>query len=161
MSFFPGDEKRDVFPFKVTNKALIPELGAVHELHSRETQCSPRTSSCVPLESLPASGTEPWGLSQGPCAAPEVPGGASCPRSRAGGLEVPGQGLSAPSLPLSLAVAQKLCHLLGMNVMEFTRAILTPRIKVGRDYVQKAQTKEQVRFKRCFKDQVKLVLISC
>ncbi|TKS91523.1 Myosin heavy chain 10 Myosin heavy chain, non-muscle IIb Non-muscle myosin heavy chain [Collichthys lucidus] len=39
--------------------------------------------------------------------------------------------------------AQKLCHLLGMNVMEFTRAILTPRIKVGRDYVQKAQTKEQ------------------
>jgi myosin protein heavy chain len=31
-----------------------------------------------------------------------------------------------------------------MNVMEFTRAILTPRIKVGRDYVQKAQTKEQV-----------------
>ncbi|KAH0629587.1 hypothetical protein JD844_011777 [Phrynosoma platyrhinos] len=41
-------------------------------------------------------------------------------------------------------VAQKLCHLLGMNVMEFTRAILTPRIKVGRDYVQKAQTKEQL-----------------
>lgn len=45
---------------------------------------------------------------------------------------------------VSIAVAQKLCHLLGMNVMEFTRAILTPRIKVGRDYVQKAQTKEQV-----------------
>lgn len=45
---------------------------------------------------------------------------------------------------IPIAVAQKLCHLLGMNVMEFTRAILTPRIKVGRDYVQKAQTKEQV-----------------
>ncbi|XP_058531219.1 myosin-10 isoform X1 [Ochotona princeps] len=43
-------------------------------------------------------------------------------------------------------VAQKLCHLLGMSVMEFTRAILTPRIKVGRDYVQKAQTKEQADF---------------
>nr|XP_014352030.1 PREDICTED: myosin-10 [Latimeria chalumnae] len=42
--------------------------------------------------------------------------------------------------------AQKLCHLLGLNVMEFTRAILTPRIKVGRDYVQKAQTKEQADF---------------
>ncbi|KAL7990070.1 hypothetical protein Chor_012736 [Crotalus horridus] len=42
--------------------------------------------------------------------------------------------------------AQKLCHLLGMNVTEFTRAILTPRIKVGRDYVQKAQTKEQADF---------------
>lgn len=49
------------------------------------------------------------------------------------------------SCVLALPAAQKLCHLLGMNVMEFTRAILTPRIKVGRDYVQKAQTKEQVR----------------
>ena len=45
---------------------------------------------------------------------------------------------------LCLPAAQKLCHLLGLNVMEFTRAILSPRIKVGRDYVQKAQTKEQV-----------------
>lgn len=40
--------------------------------------------------------------------------------------------------------AQKLCHLLALNVTEFSRAILMPRIKVGRDYVQKAQTKEQV-----------------
>lgn len=45
---------------------------------------------------------------------------------------------------MCFSAAQKLCHLLGMNVMEFTRAILSPRIKVGRDYVQKAQTKEQV-----------------
>lgn len=37
-------------------------------------------------------------------------------------------------------------HLLGINVTDFTRGILTPRIKVGRDYVQKAQTKEQVRY---------------
>lgn len=47
------------------------------------------------------------------------------------------------SMPDNTA-AQKLCHLLGINVLEFTRAILTPRIKVGREYVQKAQTKEQV-----------------
>lgn len=40
--------------------------------------------------------------------------------------------------------AQKVCHLVGINVTDFTRAILTPRIKVGRDVVQKAQTKEQV-----------------
>lgn len=40
--------------------------------------------------------------------------------------------------------AQKLCHLLGISVLEFSRAILTPRIKVGREYVQKAQTKQQV-----------------
>lgn len=33
---------------------------------------------------------------------------------------------------------------MGINVTDFTRAILTPRIKVGRDVVQKAQTKEQV-----------------
>ncbi|XP_035769813.1 myosin-10 isoform X5 [Neolamprologus brichardi] len=49
------------------------------------------------------------------------------------------------SMPDNTA-AQKLCHLLGINVLEFTRAILTPRIKVGREYVQKAQTKEQADF---------------
>uniref|UniRef100_A0A3Q3X794 Uncharacterized protein n=1 Tax=Mola mola TaxID=94237 RepID=A0A3Q3X794_MOLML len=49
------------------------------------------------------------------------------------------------SMPDNTA-AQKLCHLLGINVLEFTRSILTPRIKVGREYVQKAQTKEQADF---------------
>lgn len=49
---------------------------------------------------------------------------------------------------ISLFVAaQKVCHLQGINVTDFTRAILTPRIKVGREMVQKAQTKEQVRQK--------------
>nr|CAG4640602.1 EOG090X00BY [Eulimnadia texana] len=43
-------------------------------------------------------------------------------------------------------VAQKIAHLLGMNVTELTKAFLKPRIKVGRDYVTKAQTKEQVEF---------------
>lgn len=42
--------------------------------------------------------------------------------------------------------AQKCCHLMGINVTDFTRCILTPRIKVGRDLVQKAQTKEQADF---------------
>ncbi|NXG37562.1 MYH9 protein, partial [Dromaius novaehollandiae] len=46
------------------------------------------------------------------------------------------------SMPDNTA-AQKVSHLLGINVTDFTRGILTPRIKVGRDYVQKAQTKEQ------------------
>lgn len=45
-----------------------------------------------------------------------------------------------------LSAAQKVSHLLGMNVTDFTRAILTPRIKVGRDCVQKAQTQEQAEF---------------
>ena len=44
----------------------------------------------------------------------------------------------------SLAVAQKVCHLLGIPVTEFSKAVLRPKVKVGRDYVQKAQTKAQV-----------------
>lgn len=49
-------------------------------------------------------------------------------------------------------VAQQLSSLLGMCVVEFTRALLKPKIKVGRDSVQKAQTKEQVRSSYCFHD---------
>ncbi|KAE8611178.1 hypothetical protein XENTR_v10012358 [Xenopus tropicalis] len=49
------------------------------------------------------------------------------------------------SMPDNTA-AQKLCHLMGINVNDFTRGILLPRIKVGRDFVQKAQTKEQADF---------------
>jgi myosin protein heavy chain len=42
-------------------------------------------------------------------------------------------------------VAQKVAHLLGVPVTEMTKAFLKPRIKVGREHVSKAQTKEQVR----------------
>ena len=42
-------------------------------------------------------------------------------------------------------VAQKIAHLLGLSVTDMTKAFMKPRIKVGRDYVTKAQTKEQVR----------------
>ncbi|XP_030645705.1 myosin-11 [Chanos chanos] len=49
------------------------------------------------------------------------------------------------SMPDTTA-AQKVCHLQGINLTDFTRAILTPRIKVGREVVQKAQTKEQADF---------------
>ncbi|XP_018419718.1 PREDICTED: myosin-11 isoform X3 [Nanorana parkeri] len=49
------------------------------------------------------------------------------------------------SLPDDTA-AQKSCHLMGINVTDFTRSMLSPRIKVGRDFVQKAQTKEQADF---------------
>lgn len=41
-------------------------------------------------------------------------------------------------------VAQKIAHLLGLSVTEMTKAFLKPRIKVGREFVTKAQTKEQV-----------------
>merc|ERR1719225_506320 len=42
--------------------------------------------------------------------------------------------------------AQKVAHLLGIQVTDLTKAFLKPRIKVGRDYVTKAQSKEQVEF---------------
>lgn len=42
-------------------------------------------------------------------------------------------------------VAQKVAHLLGLSITDMTKAFLKPRIKVGRDFVTKAQTKEQVR----------------
>jgi len=41
-------------------------------------------------------------------------------------------------------VAQKVCHLIGVPVVELTKAFLRPRIRVGREFVTKAQTKEQV-----------------
>merc|ERR1719334_838901 len=43
-------------------------------------------------------------------------------------------------------VAQKVAHLLGIQVTALTQAFLKPKIKVGRDSVTKAQTKEQVEF---------------
>jgi len=43
-------------------------------------------------------------------------------------------------------VAQKVCHLFGLNVLDFTRSLLKPKLKVGRDFVTKAQNKEQVEF---------------
>lgn len=51
------------------------------------------------------------------------------------------------SCSIGFPVAQKVCHLQGIHLTDFTKAILTPRIKVGRELVQKAQTKEQVKHK--------------
>ncbi|PAV89637.1 hypothetical protein WR25_16678 isoform E [Diploscapter pachys] len=43
-------------------------------------------------------------------------------------------------------VIQKACHLLGLHVVELAKAFLRPRIKVGREFVNKAQSKEQAEF---------------
>lgn len=40
-------------------------------------------------------------------------------------------------------VAQKISHLLGLNVTEMVKAFLRPKLLVGREKVTKAQTKEQ------------------
>lgn len=53
--------------------------------------------------------------------------------------------ISLHILYIYFSVAQKACHLLGLSVTTMTQAFLKPKIKVGRDYVTKAQTKEQVR----------------
>lgn len=41
-------------------------------------------------------------------------------------------------------VAQRVSHLLGLQVSDMTKAFLRPKLKVGREFVTKAQTKEQV-----------------
>ena len=43
-------------------------------------------------------------------------------------------------------VAQKVCYLFGLNVTDFTRSLLKPKLKVGRDFVTRAQNKEQVEY---------------
>lgn len=40
--------------------------------------------------------------------------------------------------------AQKVCHLLGVPVTDVVRSFLKPKLKVGRDFVTKAQTQAQV-----------------
>lgn len=76
-------------------------------------------------------------------------GKAGVPPTAWGSHPLPHSSLSPPPsadpiLCVLPSAAQKLCRLLGLGVTDFSRALLTPRIKVGRDYVQKAQTKEQV-----------------
>jgi len=43
-------------------------------------------------------------------------------------------------------IAQKICHLLGIAITDFTKSLLKPKVKVGREFTQKAQTKAQVEF---------------
>lgn len=40
---------------------------------------------------------------------------------------------------------RKACHLLGINPEAFTKALLHPRVRAGHEWVEKAQTPEQVR----------------
>jgi myosin protein heavy chain len=39
--------------------------------------------------------------------------------------------------------AERVCHLLGLPVAEFTRAVLRPRVLAGREWVSQARTKQQ------------------
>ncbi|KAG8835466.1 hypothetical protein FRC17_003033 [Serendipita sp. 399] len=41
------------------------------------------------------------------------------------------------------AQAEKVCHLLGISVQEFTKAVLRPRVLAGREWVTQARTRQQ------------------
>jgi myosin protein heavy chain len=50
-----------------------------------------------------------------------------------------------PPHPAFPTVCQKVCHLTNINVVDFTRCLLKPKVKAGHEFVHKQQTKEQVR----------------
>lgn len=41
------------------------------------------------------------------------------------------------------AQAEKACHLLGISIQEFTKAVLRPKVLAGREWVAQARTKQQ------------------
>lgn len=46
--------------------------------------------------------------------------------------------------PESIEQARKVCQLLGIHMDDFVKALLHPRVKAGREWVEKVQTPEQV-----------------
>ncbi|KAI9695885.1 MAG: hypothetical protein M1836_006002 [Candelina mexicana] len=47
--------------------------------------------------------------------------------------------------PEAFAQAEKVCHLLGIPLEPFIKGLLHPRVKAGREWVEKVQTPDQVR----------------
>lgn len=45
--------------------------------------------------------------------------------------------------PASQSTAEKVCHLLGIPVKDFTRSVLSPKVRAGREWVTQARTKKQ------------------
>jgi myosin protein heavy chain len=43
----------------------------------------------------------------------------------------------------SMDVVEKVCHLLGLSLKDFTKAVLRPTVKAGREIVTQARTKRQ------------------
>lgn len=61
-----------------------------------------------------------------------------------GNLEV-GADRSDQARVTDLPQVEKICHLLGLPVKDFTKALLTPRVKAGREWVVSARSATQVR----------------
>ncbi|KAL7424706.1 class II myosin [Cryptotrichosporon argae] len=45
--------------------------------------------------------------------------------------------------PSSQPVAERVCHLLGVSVKDFSKAFLTPKVRAGREWVTQARTRKQ------------------
>ena len=43
----------------------------------------------------------------------------------------------------SQATAERVCHLLGISVQDFTKSVLRPKVRAGREWVTQARTKKQ------------------
>lgn len=57
---------------------------------------------------------------------------------------------SDQALLVDNTVAQKISKLLSISVTDFTKALLKPKIKTGREFTVKSQNKEQVRRRLCY-----------
>ncbi|ORX33259.1 P-loop containing nucleoside triphosphate hydrolase protein [Kockovaella imperatae] len=61
-----------------------------------------------------------------------------------GNLAITGSGSDqAFFAPESQAIADKVCHLLGIDVSEFTKTVLRPKVRAGREWVTQSRSKKQ------------------
>ena len=63
-----------------------------------------------------------------------------------GNLEFKQERNSDQALLPDNTVAQKICKLLGMSVTDYTKALLKPKIKTGREFTVRSQNKTQAEF---------------
>ncbi|ORY24051.1 P-loop containing nucleoside triphosphate hydrolase protein [Naematelia encephala] len=61
-----------------------------------------------------------------------------------GNLVLTGSASDQAYLPReSQPVAERICHLLGVSVQEFTKTVLSPKVRAGREWVTQARSKKQ------------------
>lgn len=61
-----------------------------------------------------------------------------------GNLILTGSGSDQALFPAeSQSVADKVCHLLGIPVAEFTKSVLRPKVRAGREWVTQSRSKKQ------------------
>ena len=61
-----------------------------------------------------------------------------------GNLVITGSGSDQALIPAeSQDVAGKVCHLLGIDVSEFTKTVLRPKVRAGREWVTQSRSKKQ------------------